>query len=1396
MLDENKTKKELIAELKTLRQHLSESDKNNMQESNDSSVEKIMNGSPSAIVIHRDGVILYINPVCMRLMKVDKLEQVLGKSVFDFLHPDFHKIAEEHFEKARKGTLDNKAVEEKYICTDGSIIDVEVIGASIIYRGQPAMRSIFFDITERKETERALQKSEELYRNLIKFSPLGIIIINEKGDFLRMNEKGEEITGYSLDELPDFQTWFIKLYPDDEYRKDVLKVHNTIDQDKSPRDKTVYITTKTGQKRQIRLLSDYLADGTRIVFLEDITERIQKDETIRQLSRVVEQSASIVVITDTQGNIEFVNPAFTEITGYTEEEALGQNPRILKSGHTPPHIYKEMWETICQGKTWRGELLNKKKNRELFWESATISSITDENGEISHFVAMKENITKRKAAELALRQSEEKYRLLFDNSPDAIIIRNTEKILYTNIAAEKLFHANTREDLIGTDCSDMLGGETTQLSPKILMEMFETKKSISTWERTFYRPDGTFFIGEVGATPFIYEGEPAIQAIVRDVTEQRRMEEALEKSEERFRSIVETAPLGIVTIDTKGNIIDANTAILKLLGSPSLKTTQAINVLTFPLFIKAGISERIQRCLDTGDIIFVEKEYTSKWGKTADWRMSIAPIHNKTGDLILAQMIVEDITERKKNESDLNESKEKFRNLVEQSEDGIALIDQSGIILEWNQGMTNITGFSRDSVLGTLLWESQYQLATDERKSPELAKRIEIGIRTLLENKELLLSKKMEERPIQRSDGRIRNMQSILYPITTKNGFMMGMISRDVTKRKEAEAEIAKRTAQLESLSKIGIEIISQRDCQKILNTIMKETLRLVDGVGGGIYLYNKEKKTLEWAIGINAMVSEGDILQRGEGMGGAVWESGKTISVSDYSNWEKRSKGVCSTLSHSPMIGTPICWAKDFLGVLIIRGKRGNVFTEDDTKLLETLSTQAALAIRNAHLFNAERQAHKKTQTLQAATQAINSSLALPDVLTAIISELQKVLPYDSCSVLQMDKEHIEIIAGTGFVNTEEIIGLRFPINNEEDNPSSTVINTRQSFIVDDVSIYPSFQQEDTIKNQIASWLGVPMLFEGKIVGIIAIDKKEKAFFNDHHKKIAEAFAAQASLALKKAELFTEANKLAQAVNFSGSSVLITDLDGKIEFVNDAFSTMSGYSAEEIIGKGTSILKSGKTEIKTYEELWGKITQGNIWRGELLNRKKNGELYWDAMVISPIIDKDNNITHYVAVKDEITERKEEENRLAHQATHDILTNLPNRAFFNERIKHALALAKRNSWQIALLFIDLNDFKAINDTFGHNVGDDTLIEFGKRLQISVRDSDTVVRLGGDEFACLLEKIPSKKELALLAEKIIANIKMPFNVNEEKKIKRFIEKYKYKSTKDIVKEVYEHAGIEE
>jgi PAS domain S-box-containing protein len=140
-----------------------------------------------------------------------------------------------------------------------------------------------------------------------------------------------------------------------------------------------------------------------IVSIMDITERKQGEGQLRQLSRAVEHSPASIDITDIDGNIEYVNPKFSEVTGYAPDEARGKNPRILKSGQTPTDIYSHLWQTILSGKEWRGEFLNRKKDGEFFWEYASISAITDPKGSISHFVAVKEDITERKAAEEKIR---------------------------------------------------------------------------------------------------------------------------------------------------------------------------------------------------------------------------------------------------------------------------------------------------------------------------------------------------------------------------------------------------------------------------------------------------------------------------------------------------------------------------------------------------------------------------------------------------------------------------------------------------------------------------------------------------------------------------------------------------------------------------------------------------------------------------------------------------------------------------------------------------------------------------------------------------------------------------------------------------------------------------------
>jgi diguanylate cyclase (GGDEF)-like protein/PAS domain S-box-containing protein len=218
------------------------------------------------------------------------------------------------------------------------------------------------------------------------------------------------------------------------------------------------------------------------------------------------------------------------------------------------------------------------------------------------------------------------------------------------------------------------------------------------------------------------------------------------------------------------------------------------------------------------------------------------------------------------------------------------------------------------------------------------------------------------------------------------------------------------------------------------------------------------------------------------------------------------------------------------------------------------------------------------------------------------------------------------------------------------------------------------------------------------------------------------------------------ELRKLSNAVKQSPVSVVITDTKGIIEYVNPRFTELTGYTPDEVIGKTPRILKSGKTSASEYKRLWDTITQGKEWRGEFCNRKKNGELYWDYAYISPIRNSEGVITHFLAVKENITERKNFEVQLAHLASCDPLTNLLNRRRFHEELENCLAQARRYGNKGAVMFLDVDNFKYINDTLGHQAGDKLLVDLATLLRKRMRKTDTLARLGGDEFAIILPHV--------------------------------------------------------
>jgi diguanylate cyclase (GGDEF)-like protein/PAS domain S-box-containing protein len=245
------------------------------------------------------------------------------------------------------------------------------------------------------------------------------------------------------------------------------------------------------------------------------------------------------------------------------------------------------------------------------------------------------------------------------------------------------------------------------------------------------------------------------------------------------------------------------------------------------------------------------------------------------------------------------------------------------------------------------------------------------------------------------------------------------------------------------------------------------------------------------------------------------------------------------------------------------------------------------------------------------------------------------------------------------------------------------------------------------------------------------------------------------------------ELKKLSLAVEQSPASVLITDLLGNIEYVNPKFCEISGYTRNEVLGQHSRMLGSGDMDTTYYENLWNRLKRGEIWKGEFCNRRKNGNVYWESAVIAPIRGDNAEVTHYLAVKEDITERKAFEQKLLEQATHDQLTGLPNRFLAFDRLKKLLQFAERHHQHIAVIYIDLDDFKTINDTLGHVVGDQLLIQAAQRIKAQLRGEDTLARLGGDEFMAVVSELnDSSNDLHLIIDRLQTAMQAPFYISDK------------------------------
>lgn len=370
-------------------------------------LDQLIENAPEAIVVlDNTDKILRINSEFTRMFGYEVHESV-GKNLNSLIVPDelsgLASLISQNVAGGQKANFESVRRRK-----DGSLIDVSILGTPVHIEGdQVGVYAIYRDISERKAMEMKLEKSEKYYRSLIENS-LDIVAVLDLNGVITYNSPSlDRALGLSSQELLN-QNAFSLVHPEDH---DTVKssfsaavanpgIPHTIEARVSHKE----ASWLTWQIKGICISGDY---PYIVINATDITARKAAEEKIRQLSVAIEQSPVSVVITDTQGRIEYVNPWFSEITGYSALEAIGQKPSILKSGHTPDSEYKKLWDTIAAGGRWRGEFQNRKKNGETYWESATISGIKGADGRIHNYIAVKDDITEQKKAEKALLEATE-----------------------------------------------------------------------------------------------------------------------------------------------------------------------------------------------------------------------------------------------------------------------------------------------------------------------------------------------------------------------------------------------------------------------------------------------------------------------------------------------------------------------------------------------------------------------------------------------------------------------------------------------------------------------------------------------------------------------------------------------------------------------------------------------------------------------------------------------------------------------------------------------------------------------------------------------------------------------------------------------------------------------------
>ncbi|MEE8389798.1 MAG: GAF domain-containing protein, partial [Anaerolineae bacterium] len=471
-------------------------------------------------------------------------------------------------------------------------------------------------------------------------------------------------------------------------------------------------------------------------------------------------------------------------------------------------------------------------------------------------------------------------------------------------------------------------------------------------------------------------------------------------------------------------------------------------------------------------------------------------------------------------ESKLRESEERYRQFVENSPNPVFSVDRDGIIQTWNRACEQIFQYESGEIVG----QAYHKLLWNSKDRP--------AVNTMLAQVWQGHSLSNENMAYRSKDGTRHFTVSRLYPLRDpeRNVLRCVFANTDVTERRRAETELRQRTAQLEALREMGLELTAELDLDALLHSIATWAVELLGGAAGSLDIYRPDRNVLELAIDTSGSTDAvaGNVTHvPGEGLSGKVWESGEALIVGDYERWEGRLAGWKGDSVIASVLGVPICWHEEFLGVLSVASDVLDAFSPDDVELLNLLANQAAIAIRNARLFDEARRRAERLTVVNRIAGAASDILHLDDLTEIVCQEIAAIFQADAFFIALYDKEANEL--DFLFLMDE---GVRVPIGRSPlRGLTALVVAGKKPLVIRNLEQEPDYRQVAISvggDKRAASWIGVPLLVGEQVIGVLNVQSYQPNAWGEEDELLLLTIADQVAMAIKSVRLYEETRQRA----------------------------------------------------------------------------------------------------------------------------------------------------------------------------------------------------------------------------------------------------------------------------